>query len=70
MQETEGNEGRASDRESEATSKETVSDLEKTEKSSSSNAQSSDETSVPTPDGQVENLSDGRADGSDTGGPM
>ncbi|MDX6612800.1 MAG: hypothetical protein QOD75_1986 [Blastocatellia bacterium] len=63
-------EHKVSDRESEATSKETVSDLEETEKSSKTGAQTSDETSVPTPDGQVEEGGGGRADGSDTGGPM
>lgn len=58
------------DRLSEATSKETVSDLE--EKSSNSNSNKlSDETSIPSPDGTPDpERSRGRADGSDTGGPM
>jgi hypothetical protein len=54
-----------------ATSKETLSDLEHDKKLSSSTPdQAADETSVPSPDGQVERGSGGRADGSDTGGPM
>lgn len=69
MQETEGNSDRVSDRDSEATSKETVSDLEETEKSSGSKDESH-ETSIPTPDGQIDEAGGGRADGSDTGGPM
>ncbi|CAN5715069.1 hypothetical protein BH18ACI4_BH18ACI4_28320 [soil metagenome] len=56
------------DRLAEATSKETVTDLEKT---SSKLGKSSDETSVPSPDGTPDTeRSSGRADGSDTGGPM
>jgi hypothetical protein len=70
MRETEGHSGGVSERESEATSKETVSDLEQTEKSSGSKDESSSESSIPTPDGQMEDSGGGRADGSDTGGPM
>lgn len=70
MQETEGNSERVSDRDSEATSKETVSDLEETQKSSDSKDESSSATSIPTPDGQMDEAGSGRADGSDTGGPM
>ncbi len=69
MQETEERSGVA-DRDAEATSKETVSDLEETEKSSGSKDESSLETSIPTPDGQIGEVGGGRADGSDTGGPM
>jgi hypothetical protein len=60
------------DRSSEATSDKTVSDLEETEETSDSNSSSpSDETSVPSPDGSPDpDLDSGRADGSDTGGPM
>ena len=57
------------DRLSEATSEKTVSDLEKSEKISSSTSDNqSSETSVPSPDG-IER-GDGRADGSDSGDPM
>ena len=55
------------DRESEATSKETVSDLEDKEKVSGS---SGEDRSVPDPDGEVLDGQGGRADGGDTGGPM
>jgi hypothetical protein len=56
---------------SEATSKKTLSDLEESEKSSDSKSSKSDETSIPSPDGTPSpDRSGGRADGSDTGGPM
>lgn len=57
------------DRLSEATSEETVSDLEESGKISDSTT--SDETSIPSPDGSPDpERGSGRADGSDTGGPM
>jgi hypothetical protein len=57
---------------SEATSEKTVSDLERSEKVSDSNDhKTSDDRSVPSPDGTANpERSGGRADGSDTGGPM
>ncbi|MCM3902358.1 MAG: hypothetical protein ND866_11680 [Pyrinomonadaceae bacterium] len=60
------------DRLSEATSEKTVSDLEKSEEiSDSSHQEFRDDRSVPSPDGvQNPEQGDGRADGSDTGGPM
>lgn len=60
------------DRLSEATSEETVSDLEESEKISDSKSyKGSDETSIPSPDGTPNTeRSGGRADGSDTSGPM
>lgn len=58
------------ERDAEATSSETLSDIEASEKVSDAGAGSSEssllETSSPSPDGGDE----GRADGSDTGGPM
>lgn len=56
------------DRLSEATSEKTLSDLEKTEKDASSTTKKWD--SEPSPDGQMDDDRDGRADGSDIGGPM
>jgi hypothetical protein len=60
----------ASARDAEATSSETLSDIEANEKVSSGGASSSEssplETSTPKPDSGGE----GRADGSETGGPM
>jgi hypothetical protein len=60
------------ERSSEATSEKTVSDLEESEKISDSKSYNgSDETSIPSPDGTPNReRSGGRADGSDTGGPM
>lgn len=60
------------DRLSEATSEKTVSDLEESEKISDSKSHTgSDESSFPSPDGTPDTeRSGGRADGSDTGGPM
>jgi len=53
---------------SEATSKDTLQDVEKSEKASKS---SGDEESVPSPDGQpADRHKHERADGSDSGGPM
>lgn len=70
MSEPEDKNETGADRKSEATSKETVSDLEESEESSDSKDESSSETSIPTPDGQMDEGGGGRADGSDTGGPM
>jgi len=67
-QDTEGTKNIPAKTDPGATSKETLSDLEETEKVSDNSA-SSDDRSVPTPDGQVEEGGSGRADG-DTGGPM
>jgi hypothetical protein len=60
------------DRLAEATSEKIVSDLEKDQEIADSDYQkSSDERSVPSPDGaQTPERSDERADGSDIGGPM
>ena len=60
------------DRSSEATSKKTVSDLEESEKISDSKSYNgSDESSIPSPDGTPDTeRGGGRADGSDSGGPM
>jgi hypothetical protein len=57
---------------SEATSEKTVHDLEESEELSDSRpSKSSDETSIPSPDGAPNTeRGGGRADGSDTGGPM
>jgi hypothetical protein len=66
MQREERN-GGGTDRESDATSKETVSDLDDKEKVPSS---SDEDRSLPDPDGEVQDGAVGRADGSDTGGPM
>lgn len=56
------------DRLAEATSKEMVKDLENT---NSKPGESSDEASIPSPDGSPNSeRSGGRADGSDTSGPM
>lgn len=56
------------DRQSEATSKETLKDLQETD---SKPGKPPDETSVPSPDGTPNaGRSRGRADGSDTGDPM
>jgi|RhiMetdeSRZDD1v2_1073273.scaffolds.fasta_scaffold212349_4 hypothetical protein len=56
------------ERHSEATSKETLEDVEKGEKVSRGH---SDDQSVPSPDGQpTERHEHDRADGSDVGGPM
>ena len=55
------------DRRAEATSKETVEDLEK---ASSTPGKPSDENSIPSPDGSPDPERPGRADGSDTSGPM
>jgi len=53
-----------------ATSKETLADLEETEKVSDSTTDSPDGATVPSPDGAADSDPAGRADGSDPGGPM
>ena len=59
------------DRQSEATSKKTLSDLEHDQKLFHTTPdRPGDEESVPSPDGEVGESRGGRADGSDTGGPM
>jgi hypothetical protein len=60
------------DRLSDATSDKTVSDLEESEKISGSESdKQSGETAIPSPDGSPNSeRGGGRADGSDTGGPM
>ena len=65
-------EGTSHDRLSDATSEKTVSDLEETEKTTGAKSDaSSSSPSVPAPDGMPDpDRSGGRADGSDTGGPM
>ena len=63
-------------RQEEATSDETLADLEETRadaatgKGGSAGAGGSTETSSPSPDGAPDSARGGRADGSDTGGPM
>jgi len=58
------------ERQSEATSKETLTDLEEHEKVSGSKAdQSGEPNNVPSPDGQVDGHRD-RGDDRDIGGPM
>jgi hypothetical protein len=66
MQSEERN-GGGTDRESDATSKETVSDLDDKENVPGSSGEG---RSVPDPDGEALDGAGGRADGSDTGGPM
>jgi len=56
-------------RKSDATSKETLEDLEESQKISGSNSGGNEE-SIPSPDGQANEHHRDRADGSDTGGPM
>ena len=57
-------------RKAEATSKETLTDVRRDEKNSDLKT-SGDQASVPSPDGTPEpDRGSGRADGSDTGGPM
>ena len=59
---------RVEERQSDATSKEMLQDLNKTD---SKPDKPSDETPIPSPDGTPNpERSGGRADGSDTGGPM
>ena len=57
-------------RQAEATSKETLEDLEESAKISSTRSGSSDDRSMPTPDGQPVETRPERADGSDKGGPV
>jgi len=64
-------EGSSQDRLSDATSEKTVSDLEENEKTTGAQSDASSSPSVPAPDGTPDpDRSGGRADGSDTGGPM
>ncbi len=56
------------DRQSEATSKDTLSDLRESEKVSDSNRH--DSSSLPSPDGQPTPRGEESADGADTGDPM
>lgn len=56
------------DRQSEATSKETLSDLRESEKVSDSSRH--DSSSLPSPDGQPARRGEESADGADTGDPM
>ncbi|MBA3442798.1 MAG: hypothetical protein H0T92_23355 [Pyrinomonadaceae bacterium] len=61
------------DRMADATSSETLSDVEKTEEGSTKNpsgASSGERSSVPAPDGAPDTSRSGRADGSDDAGPM
>jgi hypothetical protein len=56
---------------SDATSKETLEDLQKGEKVSDSNSENpAGRAAIPSPDGAPDTHRDGRADGSETGGPM
>jgi hypothetical protein len=67
-----GNAGGAT-REEEATSAETLDDLERTEGGSASKSgdtSSGADTSTPSPDGAFDSPRGGRADGSDAGEPM
>ena len=57
------------ERQEDATSKETLSELRENEKVSQS-SDASEKSSIPSPDGQVRGKEDGRADGSDSGDPM
>ena len=57
-------------RRSEATSKETLSDLEENEKTPGPKPDRGEQRTVPSPDGQGDGSRSGRPDGSDTGGPM
>ena len=64
-------------RQEQATSKETLADLESEEKGAASstagaasNDQGAAESSMPSPDGAFDSPRGGRADGGDTGGPM
>lgn len=69
MQKDEG-EQLLEDRKSEATSKETLNDVKREEKIPDTK-RSGEGTSIPSPDGTPDpDRGSGRADGSDTGGPM
>ncbi|HEY6121954.1 MAG TPA: hypothetical protein VIV66_18495 [Pyrinomonadaceae bacterium] len=57
------------ERKSEATTDETLADLEDSEKLSGSNTSKSDQP-VPSPDGQGSESRNDRSDGSDRSGPM
>ena len=71
-----GGQGAQTPRQEEATSDETLADLEETQseagagKGNSATGSSPTETSSPAPDGARDSGRGGRADGSDTGGPM
>ncbi|MDQ3753771.1 MAG: hypothetical protein M3371_03460 [Acidobacteriota bacterium] len=59
------------ERAAEATSDETVSDLAETQKNTSGkSSEGTSESNAPSPDGMFDENRGGRADGSDTGGPM
>jgi hypothetical protein len=58
------------ERQSEATSKDTLSDLEESEKTPGPKPDRGEQRTVPSPDGQGDGSRSGRADGSDTSGPM
>jgi hypothetical protein len=80
MEGTKGNEpqagGAARTRDEQATSDKTLADLERTQTDAATGKGGPTETSSPTegaspaPDGAVDSPRGGRADGSDTGGPM
>ena len=69
-----GKESMSASREAEATDAKTLSDLEQTRKSSEGRSNTTDDGSTssttPSPDGAFDEKDTGRADGSDTGGPM
>ena len=59
------------ERQSEATSGETVADIAETQKSApGSPSEGTGGSQMPSPDGMFDENRGGRADGSDTGGPM
>lgn len=64
--ETEATQNEVANKQPEATSKETLSDLEQRERISDSKPGPAEQTSVPAPDGQVEE----RRGGPDDAGPM
>ncbi|MDT7603168.1 MAG: hypothetical protein QOF61_1165 [Acidobacteriota bacterium] len=70
-----GSAGSSTPRQEEATSSETLEDLEQTQDATKSGGASSGEsssagTSTPSPDGAFDSPRGGRADGSDAGEPM
>ncbi len=69
-----GSERPGASRDAEATSDTTLSELEQTQKSSEGRAGAttggSTSSNTPSPDGAFDEKGAGRADGSDTGGPM
>ena len=65
-----GGEKELRERQKEATSSQTLNDMKRDEKASDGKGSRQD-SSVPSPDGRPDpDSSSGRADGSDTGGPM